>query len=70
MMRTGHGRTAFAVGKLKVNNDDVRQRARRSITLRAMAKCSKRFSSARNSGEWQTRVQPERRVGCLTCSIS
>jgi len=32
--------------------------------------CAKRFSSLRNSGECERRVQPERRVGCFTCSIS
>src|SRR6266850_2517523 len=45
-------------------------RARRSRARRARSNSSKRFSSARNSFECETRLQPERRVGCFTCSIS
>jgi hypothetical protein len=46
------------------------QRARWSRTLRAWWNWGNCFSSARNSGEWEISEQPERRVGCLTWSIS
>jgi hypothetical protein len=45
-------------------------RASRSKNFLAGSNCSNRFSSARNSGECEIRLHPERRVGCFTCSIS
>jgi len=38
----------------------------RSKNFLAARKCSYRFSAARNSGECETKLHPDRRVGCFT----